>query len=130
MNVHAVLNAALDGLVAGGYHPNTFPQEDTAPTWPAIRGTVVSAAPFPDQCGTDDGETDAIDVQLDVVAEGYDAMQALAGSGGTVRDALALITPECLRTGYFETFDAETKTHRGVLTYRFGASSDDGSGSP
>lgn len=128
MNVHAVLYAALGPLVGNRYHPNTFPQEDGAPTWPAIRGTVVTATPFPDQCGTDDGETDEVEVQLDVVAEAYDQMYALAGPGGTVRAALAMTAPVGLRTGYSETFDTETKTHRGVLTYRFGESS--GVGSP
>jgi hypothetical protein len=129
VNAHALLRAALDTLVAGGYHPNTFPQEDRAPTWPAIRGTIITAQAFTDQCGDDAGETDDETVQLDVVAVEYDEMKALAGDGGTVRLALLSMQPPAFRAGYFETFDRETKTHRGVLTYVFKPSSDE-PGSP
>jgi hypothetical protein len=127
VNIHAVLRTALGSLAAGGYHPNVFPQEDRAPTWPAIRGTLVNTEQFPDQCGTDAGESDDLDVQLDVVSLDYDEMYALAGDGGAVRLALLEIEPRSLRQGYFETFDRETKTHRGVLTYRFFQSSRAGS---
>jgi hypothetical protein len=126
VSVHSVLHVALDGLVVGGYHPNRFPQEDRAPTWPAIRGTIVTAQTFTDQCGDDAGETDDVTVQLDVVAVDYDEMAALAGKDGSVRLALLGLA---FRAGYFETFDRETKTHRGVLTYVFKPSSDE-PGSP
>lgn len=118
--MHALLYATLGPLVEGRYYPNNFPQEDTAPTWPAIRGTLVTAQAFTALCGDDDGESDTPEIQLDVVAIDYDQAAALAAA---VRSALVGTDPPSERTGQFETFDRDTKTHRVVLSYRFHPSS-------
>ncbi len=120
MNVGLVIKPALSALVGGRVHAATFPQEPLAPSWPAIRFTVVSDTPFPDQCGSEDEPTDDVRVQLDVVALTYDVMKTLKSS---VIAAMASVTPGCERTGGFETFDAETKTHRAMIEYVFHPSS-------
>ena len=125
MNVGATIKDVLDGLVAGRVYASTFPQEPNAPTWPAIRFTVVGAAVFADQCGSDDEATDDVQVQIDVVALTYDAMKALRLR---VIDAMRdCATPAVRQPGGFETFDATTKTHRAVLDYVFQPSSSEDS---
>lgn len=126
LGVHETIFAAVSSLVGLRYYPNTFPQERRTPHWPAIRGTIISGTPFADQCGEDLGDTDDTTVQLDVVSPDYDEMAALAGIGGTVRAALLDTDPPCTRLSYFETFDSDTKTHRGVLEYVFQPSSEPG----
>lgn len=125
MNVGATIKDVLDGLVAGRVYASTFPQEPAAPTWPAIRFTVVSASVFADQCGSDDEATDDVQVQLDVVALTYDAMKALRLR---VIDAMRdCAVPAVRQAGGFETFDAVTKTHRAVIDYVFQPSSSEDS---
>lgn len=135
--ISGVIYSLLSPLVAGGRcTPSRFPQEEigapgttppslSAPSWPAIRYTIISAVNEPTICGTDNVDTDDTRVQIDVVALTYGGMVTLRDS---VINAFMGTTPPCIRNHYFETWDAETKTHRGVLDFTFYASS--GSGSP
>jgi hypothetical protein len=117
----SVIVDLLGPLVAGRVYASVFPQEDTAPTWPAIRFTVVADTPFPDQCGSEDTDSDDTRVQIDIVADGYDEVLALKAAAIA---ALATSTPAALREpGGFETYDADTRTHRAVLDYTFQPSS-------
>lgn len=118
--ITGVVYGALKGLVSDRCYPSTFPQPPAVPTWPAIRYTVISSEPVPDICGTDDGETDATEVQIDYVAKTYGAAVALRELG---RAALMVTDPPCVRGSGFETFDAETKTHRVSDDYLFHPSS-------
>lgn len=113
MTPGTVMKAALGDLVGGRFFMSTFPQE-RLPEWPAIRGTVINEDNFASLCG-DDPLVDDVMVQLDVVAQTYDAMRALKAN---VLDRIALITdpPVERQAGSFETFDSETKTHRWVVT--------------
>jgi hypothetical protein len=105
----------LEDLVGGRVYANTFPQEPDLPTWPAIRFTVISEIPFPDQCGSEDTATDDVHVQIDAVSESYDDLLALKA---LIIAAMALGDVPALReSGGFETFDSETKTHRTILEY-------------
>lgn len=135
MTVEAVIFAALRGLVFDRCYPSAFPQEDIAapgvaaaslvkPTWPAIRYTITSGQNDATVCGTDDVRTDDTEVQIDVVALTHGGMVTLRD---LVISALQATDPPCTREGYFETKDVPTKTHRGVLTYRFFASTAAGS---
>ncbi len=126
----------MRGLVFDRCYPSTFPQVAVAtpgttaatidsPIWPAIRYTIISGFNGADICGTDTVDTDDTRVQIDVVAKGYGAMVTLRDQ---VIAALQTTFPPCTRDGYFETYDADTKTHRGVLDFVFYASA--GGGSP
>ncbi len=135
--ISGVIYTALQSLVSGRCYPSRFPQDASgapgtsaptlsAPQWPAIRYTIVDAQNEPTICGTDSVETDDTRVQIDVVALTHGAML-------TIRDqviaALLSTDPPGYRENYFETWDAETKTHRGILLFSFFASSAAG-GSP
>lgn len=129
--ISAVVYTALRALVNDRCYPSAFPQEDIAapgvstpalvkPTWPAIRYTLIDGSNDATICGTDTVDTDDTTIQIDVVALTYGAMVTLRDQ---VISALQATDPPCTRDGYFETKDPETKTHRGILTYRFFASS-------
>jgi hypothetical protein len=125
MNVGAQIKDVLDGLVSGRVYASTFPQEPNAPTWPAIRFTIITSTVFADQCGSDDEASDDVQVQIDVVAQTFDAMRALRLR---VIDAMKdTDTPAVRQSGGFETFDSTTKTHRAVLDYVFQPSSSEDS---
>ncbi len=117
--ISAIVYGALKSLVSDRCYPSTFPQPPAVPTWPAIRYTISSDA-IPDICGTDDGSTDNVSVQIDYVAKTYGAVDALRAMG---RAALMATDPPCTRENGFETFDTETKTHRFVDIYQFHPSS-------
>jgi len=119
--ISGVLFTALRGLVADRVYPSTFQQPDgNLPAWPAIRFTFIDSTPAIEICGTDSGASDDAHVQIDVVAKSYGAMTALRTQ---VMDALQNLEPPAVRTGGFETYDTETKTHRAVLEYAFYPSS-------
>lgn len=121
MSPGTVIVALLSPLVSSRVYASTFPQEPEEPTWPAIRFTVVSVSPVVDQCSSADTDTDDTRVQIDVVSRDYDEMVSLKAS---VIAAMATSTPGAQREpGGFETFDAETKTHRAVLDFTFQPSS-------
>jgi hypothetical protein len=132
--IGGVIFTALRGLVNDRCYPNAFPQEDIAapgtsemppakPTWPAIRYTVISVDNEGSVCGTDTTDTDNTTLQIDVVALTYGAMITLRD---LVIAALQATDPPSQRVGLIETKDAETKTHRCILTYEFQASSPGG----
>lgn len=133
--IGGVVYTALRGLVNDRVYPNRFPQTmvappgsevpsvDVAPKWPAIRYTVTNANNEADVCGTDDTSTDDTDVQIDVVALTYGAMVSLRDQ---VISAMQGLDPPCTREAMFELPDADTMTHRCILTYRFFASTPGG----
>lgn len=125
MNPGVILVGLLGSLVGGRVHASVFPQEDSAPTWPAIRFTVVTEDPFPDQCGSEDTDTDDVRVQLDIVATNYDAMRSLKAA--VIAAMAASSTPAERQGGGFDTWDAETRTHRAVVDYVFQPSTPTGS---
>lgn len=122
MSIPEVIYQELRALVADRVYPSVFPQGDRLPTWPAIRFTLVSADPEPSLCGTNDEGTDSTRVQVDIVASTYDGMRALKAQ---VIAALETTDPPCVREpGGFETYDAETKTHRATVDFTFYPSSE------
>jgi len=119
-----LLYQLLRGLVDDRAYPNQFPQPagNAAPVWPAIRYTITSATPAASLCGTNDGSSDDVTVRIDVVAATYAGMRSL------VTSVIAAIDntdpPSTRQPGGFETYDAETKTHRALLEYTFHQSTD------
>lgn len=103
--------AALVGLVSNRVYPTMFPQSPL-PTWPAIRYTPVGGETFPDVCGTADGTTDDVTVQVDSCALTFAAARDLAQG---VRNALLSFDPPVTADGpaSFD-YDAELKIHRAV----------------
>lgn len=97
----------------GRVYPNTLPQQFT---YPAIRFQTVSQVPFVDLCGDGDEETDETHIQIDVVDNEYDPMMALVRS---VRAAMATFDPPAILDFFNTDFDAETRSHRGLLEYSF-----------
>ena len=86
-----------------------------------MRFTVISENNFPDQCGSDDTDTDDVSVQIDVVAQTYDAMRTLKAN--VITRMAAATTPAVRQPGGGEVFDSATKTHRAILEYLFQPSS-------
>lgn len=125
-----LLNTALGPLVGGRAYPTQFAQPGgkAAPTWPAIRYTLVGSDAASSLCGSNDDLTDQQRWQIDVVAETYDQMVSLRR---LVRAALEVTDPPCTRQpGGFETYDVETRTHRGVDDFLFQPSSEPESPDP
>lgn len=117
MSVPQVVYDRLRGLVGDRCFPSVFAQGNALPVWPAIRYTLISADPGASLCGTNDEETDDVRVQLDIVAVTYPAMRALKAAAIAALDGT---DPPCSRQpGGFETFDAETRTHRAVVDFVF-----------
>lgn len=119
--IEGVVFAALRSLVSNRVYPNTFPQPPELPVWPAIRYSVISSDNEESICGTDDVSTDDTQVQLDIVARTH-------GGATTLRDQViqnmqCLDPPAVRMSGGFQSYDAETKTHRVVLDFMFQASS-------
>lgn len=110
MSVHTTIRSIVGSLVAQRYYANRFPQETGAPTWPAIRGTVINRDNDVDQCGAGELSEENVSVQLDVCALTYDEAETLFGQVST---AMAAASPPWIRQpGGFETFDHEAKVHR------------------
>ena len=134
--ISGVVFTALRSLVNDRCYPSRFPQEAIGapgttppalpyPTWPAIRYTIVDGFNEATICGTDSTDTDETRVQIDVVAPTYGAMVVLRDE---VITALQDTVPPCVREPFFETWDADTRTHRCVIDFTFSPST--GSGSP
>jgi hypothetical protein len=108
--LHDTIRAAIGSLVGNRYYANHFPQEGGGPTWPAIRGTIVSRDNALDQCGAGEDEEEDARLQIDICSRSYDEADALRTAVGT---ALAALNPPWIRQpGGFETFDEEAKVHR------------------
>lgn len=108
--VHGVIRSIIGSLVSQRYYPNKFPQEKTAPTWPAIRGTIVGRENELDQCGAGELDEENVRVQLDFCALTYDEVSQTFALACTL---LAAASPAWIRQpGGFEDWDAEAKVHR------------------
>lgn len=120
MSVSTVIYQELRALVADRVYPSAFPQGSPTPVWPAIRYTLVSLDPAASLCGTPGEDGDDVRVQIDIVATTHSAMRTLRTQ---VIAALDGTDPPCHRLpGGFEVYDAETRTHRAVIEYRFSQS--------
>lgn len=107
---HATLKAALGPLVGGRYYPVKFPQESGAPSWPAIRGTIVSFDNQIDQCGAGTEDDEDPRMQIDICAPTKDAARLLRSDVLAV--LAALDDPWIKQPGGGEGWDAEAKVHR------------------
>lgn len=107
-------------LVEGRCYASTFLQNGDLPRWPAIRYTVVNSENEETICGTDDVSTDDVRVQVDYVAKSHGAMITLRDAGIA---AMMTHDPPPARTGGFQTYDEETKTHRAMVEFVFQQSS-------
>lgn len=110
MNYHEIIRALIGSLVGGRYYPNRFPQESADPTWPAMRGTIVSRSNAADQCGAGELSEEEVQVQIDIFARTYGECVALLASVSTALGAAA--SPWIRQPGGFEGFDEEAKVHR------------------
>lgn len=127
MSIEAQIFSSLKSLVSNRCYPNTFPQSPTKPTWPAIRYVRVATNINQDLIADEDDETSDIIIQIDVVGQTYASVQLLREQ---VIEAMKMLDPKGVWQNQFDTFDAETKTHRCILTFAFYQSSDDGANSP
>lgn len=125
MSLETDLFATLKSLVGNRVAPVEFPQPPARPTWPAIRYTIVSTTPIQDLCGDGDDDTSDHRVQLDVVAEGFEAARLLRLQ---VMDAMRSFPVPARLENSISTKDATTKTYREILEYLIQGST--GSGSP
>ena len=107
---HTTLRQALGPLVGGRYYPVKFPQEKGAPTWPAIRGTVISFDNQPDQCGAGTPDDEDVRVQIDICATTHAACLALRLQ--VLQTLAGLADPWIRQPGGGEGWDAEAKVHR------------------
>lgn len=117
MSVQSAIYQALRALVADRVYPSAFPQGSPTPVWPAIRYTLISIDPAAALCGTVDEGGDDVRVQIDIVAETYAGMRSLRTQVVAALDGTD--PPSSRMPGGFEAYDAETRTHRAVVEYRF-----------
>ena len=107
MSVHDDVRMAIGGLVGERYYPSKFPQETGAPTWPAIRGTLLRDNAI-DQCGAGTDDDDDLHLQLDICALTYDACDMLRID---VCEAMAA-AGWSRQPGSGDEWDAEARVHR------------------
>lgn len=122
MSLEEDLFSALKSLVGNRVAPS-FPQPPKTPTWPAIRYNIVSNVPVIDIDGDGDDSTSEPRIQLDIVANTYEAARALRLQ---VMAAMKTFNPPAVLQNSNSTTDAETKTSREILEYITYGSSDDG----
>lgn len=120
MSIENDLYAKLRPLVADRVYPLEFPQEEAAPTWPAIRFTLVSIAPATTICGDSGDKSATTRVQLDAVTRSYDQTRALRLA---ILTAMKTFAPPAVLDGSREDRDPETKTYRAGLDFLVYASS-------
>lgn len=108
MSVHDDIRDIVGGLVGGRYYPTKFPQETGAPTWPALRGTLISRDTAIDQCGAGTDADDDMLVQMDVCALTYDACDALREQVCTAMAAAGWIR----QPGAGDGWDEDARVHR------------------
>ncbi|WP_056668894.1 DUF3168 domain-containing protein [Rhizobacter sp. Root1221] len=115
----AAVVAALTPLVGGRVYARLFPQpiNAAAPTWPAIRITVIDAVPSESICG--DGGEDTADyrLQLDVVTDAAKGGIELSQLRSQVLTAMRALGPEFIWAAENEFDEAATKTARVSLDY-------------
>lgn len=117
MSLEADLVTALGPLVGGRIYPDAFPLSPL-PDWPALRYTLIGGVVDDGNCGSgDDGSTDDVSMQIDVVATTSTARSTLRNQ---VRAALAGMSPMgVLSAAPQHLFDAETRTFRAMLDVTF-----------
>ncbi len=121
MSHEAALVAILNPVVNNAVYPDTFPQSDEVPVWPAIRYTYISGTTYQSLCGNGDPDTDDPRIQLDGVANTARERNQLSLD---IQDAMNEMDPPAVLQGTPETsFDTETKTYRVTLDYVLHASS-------
>jgi hypothetical protein len=108
----------LSPLVFGRVYPVTFPQQPL-PVWPAIRYTPTGGAVQQTSCG--DAMDGDVSIQIDVVALKFSEVENLSD---LVRSAMNDFSEPAVldREPSFD-FDAETKTHRVIMSYTIAGSS-------
>lgn len=117
MSASTTLFATLQALVAGRCYPDTFMQPSgELPQWPALRYTLVGGDVHADICGTGDGSTDTLLVQVDVVCSTHAERETLTAQVRTAMDALNT-PPTTLQGSPRNSYDAETKTYRAELDF-------------
>ena len=112
------VHSKLSALVSGRVFPVTFPQEPL-PTWPAIRYTPTGGEMAQTSCG--DADDPNISMQIDVVDVKFSEVVSLSESVKTAMKAFSV--PAALENSPVFDYDAETKTHRVILSYTIAGSS-------
>lgn len=113
MTLHDAIRTAIGSLVSSRYYATKFPQETGAPTWPAIRGTIVSRDNAIDQCGAGTDDDDDVLLQLDICAMTYDACYALR-----IQVCAAMATAGWIRQpGGGDEWDSEARVHRARVDF-------------
>jgi hypothetical protein len=112
------IHAKLAPIVSSRAFPVTFPQEPL-PTWPAIRYTPTGGAVQQTSCG--DADAPDLSIQIDAVATKFADVVALSGQIKTAMKAFSV--PAVLENSPIFDYDAETKTHRAILSYTIAGSS-------
>jgi len=125
VSISSELYTALKSLVSNRVDPITFGQSGTTPVWPAIRYTIISAAPIVSLDGDDGDETADLRIQLDIVTLTYPATQTLrAQVMAAMKSSFGNVM---VWDGEFNSYDAETKTYMCQMDYLFYPSSGDSS---
>lgn len=116
MSVSTEIFTALQSAVSGRCYPDTFMQPDgNLPVWPAIRYSVVGGETHADICGTGDGSTDTVRVQIDIVGATHASRETVLAAVRTAMQALP--TPATLQSSPRNEYENETKTYRAILDY-------------
>jgi hypothetical protein len=113
------IHAKLAPLVANRAFPVTFPQQPL-PTWPAIRYTPTGGTVQQTSCG--DADEPDLSIQIDAVDVKFvDGLLPLVEQIKTAMKAFSV--PAVLENSPIFDYDAETKTHRAILSYTIAGSS-------
>lgn len=99
--------------------PNAFPQPAGVPVWPAICFTL-SAQPDEDLGGAPSEESMDSEITIEAVAPTYVAVRALQAE---IVKAMRAVPAGFDGAGGI-TYDAETKSHRAGMRFRFAPSSE------
>lgn len=106
MSTEALVFDSLAPLVSGRVYPNTFPQPEENPVWPAIVYVIRQQSTNPDLCGAD--PDDAITVELEVAATQNVEVDALSASAKRILHNLGALIVESPQ----EDYEPVTRTHR------------------
>lgn len=110
MSLETDLFDALGPLVSQRAYPATFPQ---GCDWPAIRYTIFTT-PDVTVCGSSDDTGSQHRVQVDVVADTFDAMRTLRLA--VLAELEAFTLPSVCEFDE-HTYDDDAKVHRAILTF-------------
>lgn len=116
MTIEDTIFTTLKSLVGNRCYPDTLEQSATAPTWPAIRYSLISEEPDVSLCG-DTPESADPRFQIDCIDMTKEAAVSLRAS---VKAALATLTdPPAVCVNSFNDYDADTKTYRASIDVIF-----------